>query len=210
MHSEVQKFKQWATRYPESKRFGEWECNYGEWKKLYQAVLTFLATVDHTAWTEVDLSDLLYAIARDNEAEYLVAELSQAPERLLALSTRAVESAESDAKWQLAVQLGELPDRKVDAEVLLLRFVADENEYVSRRALLSLGKLKSSKAEALAKQAWETGHEYQRIAALGVLQEVGSTELPLYVQKAKADGRATVIQKACEIQKGEYVRHSGT
>ena len=81
-----------------------------------------------------------------------------------------------------------------------MRFVEDENEYVNRRALLSLGILKSSKAESLAERAWASEQEYQRIAALWVLKYVSSSKLPEYLQRAKKDGRKYVIQNALEIQ----------
>ena len=65
---------------------------------------------------------------------------------------------------------------------------------------MSLGKIKAFNAESLAEQAWETGHEYQRIAALWVFKDVGSNKLLMYLQKAEEDGRIYVVQNAREIQ----------
>ena len=200
INAEVNKFKNWANDYPERERSGEWECDYNDWDALYKSVLDFLLSSQDCEWTDSEINDLLYALARDNEMEYLAKELARDTNRLLKLAFYAIQSSESDAKWQLAVQLGVAGCPKEDAESLLLHFVEDENEYVKRRTLLSLGILKSSKAESLAERAWATGHEYQRIAALWVLKYIASSKLPEYLQRAKKDGRKYVIQNALEIQ----------
>ena len=201
MKSEVEKFRLWALGYPECHRSGEWECDYENWGDLHKAVLDFLASTQYQNWNRAEIEDLIYAIARDNEIEYLVDELSEVPERLLFLSSYALTSEEPDAKWQLAMKLGDLVEFKDKAEELLVKFVEDENEYVSRRALLSLGRLKSSFAESLAERAWNTGHEYQRIAAMWVLKYVNSEKLASYLEKAEEDGRFYVLQNANEIKK---------
>jgi HEAT repeats len=185
LQQEVDKFKAWAATYPIQERSGEWECDYSDWDTFHKAVLSFLASSSPEDWSDTEVSNLLYAIARDNEIEYLVKQVAKNSETLLRLSNLAVSSSEADAKWQLAVQLGALSSRVPEAETLLLKFVNDEDEYVSRRALLSLGALKSSRAEALAERAWDTGHQYQRIAALWVLKEISSDKLPVYVKKAE-------------------------
>jgi hypothetical protein len=200
LRTEVGKFKNWATSYPVEQRSGEWECNYSEWNEFHAEALAFLTSSSPAEWSESDVHDLLYTIARDNEIEYLVKEVAKNSEMLLKLSELAVSSSEVDAKWQLAVQLGTLSNHKHEAEALLLHLVDDQNEYVSRRALLSLGLLKSEKAEALAERAWETGHEYQRIAALWVLKNVASSKLADYLHRAKEDGRQYVVQNALEVQ----------
>jgi hypothetical protein len=200
LRTEVEKFENWASSYPVEHRSGEWECDYSEWNTFHAAALTFLASSSLAEWSELDVRDLLYAIARDNEIEYLVEEVAKNVDVLLKLSELAVSSSEVDAKWQLAVQLGTLSSHKQEAEALLLQFVEDKNEYVSRRALLSLGLLKSVKAEVLAERAWETGHEYQRIAALWVLKSVAPGKLADYLRRAKEDGRQYVVQNAIEVQ----------
>lgn len=200
MRQEVEKFKEWAVKYPVEKRSGEWECDYTSWDTLYNATREFLASFSPSDWDDTDVSDLLYVIARDNEAEILAAEVARDTNRLLRLSKLALASPETDAKWLLADQLGYLCSQEQEAEVLLLEFVDDRDEYVSRRALLSLGRLKSPKAEALAERAWDTGHEYQRIAALWVLKELSSNKLPVYIKKAFEDGREYVVQNAHQVQ----------
>ncbi len=202
LNREVAKFKAWASHIAEETRTGEWECDYPEWDALHAAALALLASRAPEKWSRSEVDDMLYAIARDNEFEYLVDRISENPDALLALSADALTSSDHDAKWQLADRLGFLQARFNEAEALLLRFVEDDTEYVSRRALLALGDLKSPKAEALAERAWETGHQYQRIAALWVLESVSSTKLPIYIQKAMEDGRQYVVDNAVQIQDG--------
>ena len=142
LRNEVYKFKSWASAYPVQERSGEWEDGYPHWSAFHKAAITFLASSSPDKWVDEDVSDLLYAIARDNEGEYLAQEVALNIDALLKLSELAIASPERDAKWQLAAQLGDLSRRKQEAEALLLKLVDDHDEYVSRRALLSLGLLK--------------------------------------------------------------------
>jgi hypothetical protein len=82
----------------------------------------------------------------------------------------------------------------------LRSFVYDDNEYLSRRALLSLASLKSDKSEALAERAWESGHLYQRIAALSVLNKISSSKLQEYLKKAHEDGREYLVKNTLKIE----------
>ena len=162
---EVAKFKEWADLYPIHHRTGEWECEYDQWPPLWAAAIAVLNSLESSKWMNECCENMLYAIARDNEAGYIAGELEARPGVLFELARIAVDSSEPDAKWQLAARLGMLTTDRDEAERLLLRFVDDHNEYVSRRSLIALGTLKSIHAEALAERAWLTGHEYQRIAA---------------------------------------------
>ncbi len=152
-------------------------------------------------WAEATADDLLYALARDNEAEFIADELEHRPEILMGLAARGATSVEVDAKWQIAAKLGELNGQKLpEAEVFLTQLVQDADEYVSRRALLALGKLKSETTEIFAERAWQTGLEYQRIAALWALKEVASPKLSSYLLEAEKDGREYVVRNAEEIR----------
>ncbi|MEX3760872.1 hypothetical protein [Paraburkholderia phenoliruptrix] len=196
LHEQVDRFREWAALYPIHERIGEWECDYAQWRPLWAAAIAVLESLPPDTWTEKCSADLLYAIARDNEMEWIAAQLSGKPDALLKLARLSIDSPESDAKWQLAVQLGTQAARKAEAETLLLLLVDDEDEYVSRRSLLALGVLKSVQAEFLAERAWLTGHEYQRIAALWVLKDVAPAKLAQYVRLAKEDGRRFVVENA--------------
>lgn len=195
---ETDRFRAWAASIPAESRSGEWECDYGDWDALREAVVEFLKspTAD---WRKDDINDALYAIARDNESELLAEEVANDADVLLELAGYALETDETEAKWQLAAQLGTLSSRTQEAEALLLRFVDDADEYTSRRALLALAELKSPQAEALAERAWNTGLEHERIAALSVLKDLGSDKLAQYVEMALSDGRVLSVEKTRKV-----------
>lgn len=200
LHAEVARFKEWAAGVPVGTRSGEWECDYLDWKSLWAAAKLLLKTAPMSTWTQVMVEDFLYTLARDNEVEFVADELDGRNETLLWLAAQAIKSGEPDAKWQLAAKLGDLSGCAQEAEALLIDLVQDDDEYVSRRALLALGKLKSGRTEAFAERAWLTGHEYQRIAALWALKDAGSSKLFDYLRKAEEDGREYVVHNANEIR----------
>ena len=200
LHAEVARFKGWAAEIPIATRSGEWECDYSDWKRLWAAAKLLIETVPVAMWTKAMTEDFLYALARDNEVEVIADEFEQRSEALLELAARAIDSVETDAKWQIAVKLGELSEHIQRAEALLIHLVQDVDEYVSRRALLALGKLKSVMTERFAERAWQTGHEYQRIAALWALKYQGSSKLGEYLLQAEEDGREYVVRNATEIR----------
>jgi hypothetical protein len=201
LHQEVTKFREWVSSidYLNSEALNvEDGCCYSGWWDLCKVILAFLTTSINEDWSNYDVDNILYVIGWDNECEYLIDEIEENYDVLIKLADLALNSAEYDAKWQLADRLGNLSIES--AELLLLKFVNDEHEYVRRRALIALGRMKSPQAEALAEKSWETGEEYQRIAALWVLHDISSNKLPDYLQKAIEDGRHFVLRNAHQIQ----------
>jgi hypothetical protein len=138
LKTEIEKFRTWALQYPESERYGEWECDYLEWTSIYIAFEHFLLETNFCEWNEAAKREILYIIARDNEMENLVTELAKDTSRLLSIAQFAIQEAERDAKWQLAVELGKVQTQSAQAEEHLLSFVRDADEYVRRRALMAL------------------------------------------------------------------------
>jgi HEAT repeat protein len=197
LEGEVNRFRAWADANPG--RFGEWEEDYPNWSDLYRACDAFLATQPKD-WSGRDISNLLYAVARDNESGYVVDEAT--PDQILVLSRAALDSAERDAKWQLAVRLGEHPDLP-EAEAILRSFADDAAEYVRRRALMALADLGSPVTEDLAKRAWDTGEEYQRMGCLHALYTIGSPLLEDYLSLAEMDGRDYLREAAARIRNRE-------
>ncbi len=143
----VEEFRAWAKDYPGRDQSGEWECAYEQWPKITTVVCACLDACPPQQWDDEVVHLLLYILARDNEAEVLKSELTSRPAHLLALARAGIQSAERDARWQLADALGEPDFSAMEAEPLLLCFVNDHDEYVSRRALLALGRRHSPKAE---------------------------------------------------------------
>ncbi|MCP4582912.1 MAG: HEAT repeat domain-containing protein [candidate division Zixibacteria bacterium] len=197
---EVNKFKAWADTYLKKSPPAEWECDYQDWPALNRAFLALISEKYPTVLSKTEIDDLIYVIARDNEMEELIEEVASYPKLFELLLQNVLKSNERDAKWQFAVSLGKKILNKNVAENALLQLVEDSDEYVSRMALQSLGKIHSTHAEALCKRAWDSDHEYQRIMALWVLKEIGSNELTKYLHLAIKDGRKYVVQNANEIK----------
>ncbi len=202
---EIEKFDIWAqTQFdmPQDDIGGEWECGYKNWDEIYSAFVNFLNETDASNWTDKEKERLLYIIARDNEAGYLADLLNESA--LIVLAKFAVVQGKRDDKWQLAIQLHKLTDKQL-AIALLEEFVNDKEEYVNRRALIELAKLKSDKVESYAELFWSRNlygdmDEYQKMAVLYSLKEINSTQLDKYIQLAKQDGRQYLVQNAIKIE----------
>jgi hypothetical protein len=204
--TEVGRFREWADAYPSARRNGEWECDYQAWPSLHDAVLGFIAGRPFGSWSEVELRAVLYAIARDNEIEYLARQIRERHPHLVAPLTRAALAVgEPDDRWQLAVQLGHLGP-SAEAEQLLLAMARDEHEYVRRRALESLLRVGSPAVEALALAAWHRPDEYQewaRMMALYCLHRLGSRRVEPLLAEAERDPRQYLRGYAERIRQGE-------
>lgn len=202
---EIDMFDNWAQSHfsiPQDDIGGEWECNYNKWSNIYKAFKNFLIQAVPLDWTEEEKERLLYIIARDNESGYLSSLLNESS--LIILTKYAMNQGSKDAKWQLAVQLHKLSDRSL-AINLLDDFVNDKDEYVNRRALMELAKLKSEKVETYAELFWNRNiygdmDVYQRMAVLFSLKEIDSKELKKYIQLAKEDGRKYLVENAIKIE----------
>ncbi|MBN0042103.1 HEAT repeat domain-containing protein [Cellulosimicrobium cellulans] len=187
-------FAAWAQTHPQD--FGEWEADYPEWPAAYDSARALLDDRPFPEWNDPEKQSFLSLLARDNEVEDLAHLLSEHPTTLVCVAEHVCaspESAEPHARWQIAAYL---PAAGPDATPSLLTLVADDDEYVRRRALLSLGTLRAPAAERCAVAAWESGLEYQRIVALHVLREVGSPRFETYAALAADDPRVLVRQAA--------------
>jgi hypothetical protein len=200
LKNEISNFKKWALAYLPETRSGEWECDYEHWNELYTAFNNFIESNSPENATKQDIANIIYAIARDNEQENFVFVLSKKTNWFKAVLSSVLECNEPDAKWQFAATLGDQIIPFKEAEAALLRLVSDENEYVSRRALQSLGRIGSNKAESLCERAWDTNHVYQRIMSLWVLKEIQSAKLTKYLSLAKEDGRESLVINANKIE----------
>lgn len=195
---EVERFQVWSTTVEHR---AEWEETYPWWGDLYDAVRDVLQTLPLEDWTPELQQDVLYALARDNEDEVLLGELLDHPGILLRLAAAAVVYPDYEARWQVAHALGHLNKSPVECDaVLRVLATTDEEEYVRRRALLALGNRRSPLAEPLALGAWDTGQEYQRIAALEVLYQVHSSHLSRILEAAQHDSREAVRAWAAWIR----------
>ena len=107
--TEVGRFREWAGAYPHAGRYGEWECDYGAWPSLHEAVLEFVGRRPFGSWSDAEVRAVLYAIARDNEIQHLSRVTRERhPELVPPLARAALRVGERDDRWQLAVELGRL------------------------------------------------------------------------------------------------------
>ena len=205
------KFHQWQeATYPgktSEELGGEWEVDYPYWNDTYSAFCHVLTQMDAETADSVLLDEMVYLIARDNEAEGFIQETTSHPQWFERLCRRAAASNESEAKWQFAAYLSECPCSQ-EVKDMILDFAKDPNEYVSRRALLAMPALRPDCVEQFAPLFWERNcyslelQEYQRIAVLVSLDAIHSVMLPQYLEQAKQDGRSYLLEHAKRIEGG--------
>lgn len=204
----IQTFKAWANMtFPGRMPYeigGEWETEYNAWDTIVTAFEKVIKNSKPSEYTDSQLAELVYIIARDNECETLAEFLSDDDEWFVKICELTLQSQEPDAKWQLAIRLKEVKDKK-QAGFLLEKFVQDDNEYVNRRALMELPELLPEKVEAYSKQFWHRNlygpiQEYQRMAVLTALKKVNSPLLEEYLIKADEDGRKYLVLHAEKIR----------
>lgn len=197
----VDRFKTWASGIPENERYGEWECDYPDWAEIYASWKDLIADIPIQQWNQPLMDIALYAIARDNECQVLANEVPR--ESLRAVVEAACTCSEPDARWQLAVELGEPPG---DGEDLLLKLANDENEYVRRRAVQSLARLGSPAAAKLAVREWDQADvdfPWSRMNALWVLHRVSDPSLEAYLARAQESPNSLLREYADKVRRGD-------
>lgn len=169
------------------------EYLYPEWDAVEEGFTEILLTVDPEDWTAELEQDMLYVLARDNQREELLERLVRFPRSLLRLAFVGLDYPDYEARWQLAHGVGQIEESPSACETLLCHWATrDKEEYVRRRALLALGYRPYSSAEPLALAAWSSGHKYQQIAALAVLDRIQSPHLPRILEEAYLDSQESV------------------
>ena len=208
---QVGKFHQWQEiTYPgktTEEIGGAWEVDYPAWNDIFDAFCHVLTQMDAEMADSILLDEMVYLIARANEAEGFIQETTSHPKWFECLCRRAAASNESEAKWQFAAYLSECPCSQ-EVKDMILDFAKDPNEYVSRRALLAMPALRPDCVEQFAPLFWERNcyspelQEYQRIAVLVSLDAIHSDLLPQYLERAKQDGRSYLLEHAKRIEGG--------
>jgi HEAT repeat protein len=196
LHDEINRFKDWAP--PIDHRHGEWECDYEHWPQLWTAAIS---SIDQHSGRELSpdvAEDLLFVLARDNEAEHIRDHLVQTTDVLSTLAAYATKCSDADAKWQIVVSVAdaELPN----AADLIRPFLNDDNEYVRRRSLMAFSLFAPREAEEIALQDLAATFEYTRIAALHVLHTVDSPQLASALQALENDPSPHVRHKVLELR----------
>lgn len=208
---QARKFHQWQEiTYPgktTEEIGGVWEVDYPAWNDIFDAFCHVLIQMDAETADSVLLDEMVYLLARDNEAEGFIQETTSQPKWFECLCRRAAASNENEAKWQFAAYLPECPCSQ-EVKDMILDFAKDPNEYLSRRALLAMPVLRPDCVEQFAPLFWECScyspelQEYQRIAVLVSLDAIHSDLLPQYLERAKQDGRSYLLEHAKRIEGG--------
>ena len=132
---QVGKFHQWQEiTYPgktTEEIGGAWEVDYPAWNDIFDAFCHVLTQMDAETADSVLLDEMVYLIARDNEAEGFIQETTSHPQWFECLCRRAAASNESEAKWQFAAYLSECPCSQ-EVKDMILDFAKDPNEYAHR------------------------------------------------------------------------------
>ena len=208
---QARKFHQWQEiTYPgktTEEIGGVWEVDYPAWNDIFDAFCHVLTQMNAEMADSVLLDEMVYLLARDNEAEGFIQETTSQPKWFECLCRRAAASNENEAKWQFAAYLPECPCSQ-EVKDMILDFAKDPNEYLSRRALLAMPVLRPDCVEQFAPLFWECScyspelQEYQRIAVLVSLDAIHSDLLPQYLERAKQDGRSYLLEHAKRIEGG--------
>jgi hypothetical protein len=200
---EINKFNIWAqTQQDDLEGEWEWERNYNDWDKIYASFENFIRLNDSKLWTKKEKEQLLYIISRNSETGDLSNLLNE--NEIIVLTEEAIIKGHRDAKWQLAIQLYKLTDRKLALNFLDI-LVNDDEEYVNRRSLMELAKLKSDTIHFYARLFWNRNKydemdQYQKIAVLYSLDTIDSEQLFDYIKMAKLDGRKYLVESALKIE----------
>ena len=207
--AQARKFHQWQEiTYPgktTEEIGGAWEVDYPAWNDIFDAFCHVLTQMNAEMADSVLLDEMVYLIARANEAEGFIQETTSHPQWFECLCRRAAASNENEAKWQFAAYLPECSCSQKVRDIIL-DFAKDPNEYVSRRALLAMPALRPDCVEQFAPLFWERNcyspelQEYQRIAVLVSLDAIHSDLLPQYLERAKQDGRSYLLEHAKRIE----------
>lgn len=199
--SAVERFRNWAGGLSEAERIAEWECEFPDWETVYLAWEKALAPRPADQWSPGCLEAALYILARDWECQRLSHNLD--PCQLIYLAAIAQREGEPDARWQLAAELSRV--RTSESEAALLRFADDPDEYVRRRSIQSLAKLKSSAVTRLARREWDRSaddHPWSKMNALWALQRVRSPEFGKLLPVALSSSNELLRKFAQELRDG--------
>jgi HEAT repeat protein len=188
----LDKFRVWAADGHEGS-YGEWECDYEHWDDIYSALDAAIEIFPPPASPE----DILFALARDNEIEDIRRRLVARPHVLLWLASAAFACSERDARWQVAVGLGEIGSS--DALDLLRHFLSDSDEYVRRRALGAYAAHRPSEAEPIAWDWLSSSEPYSRLAALHALRDIRSLRFPAALRMLRDDPFDIIRERVVEF-----------
>jgi HEAT repeat protein len=171
IQTEILKFWHWAEKTPEeyskNRGNGEWEGLYPGWKELEKAIDEAIEKLNvHFDQKTAEL--LIEALAIDNEAELVLEKIEEGLQEKKKFIKLAMESIQPEARWQIAELLGRI-NLEEREEFLLKLITEDKDNYVQRRALLSLNLINPLKAVHLAETFINNEDEYLKMVAMRII-----------------------------------------
>jgi hypothetical protein len=165
---EMQKFWKWAKmnsrEYASNNSSGEWETQYEGWPQIYAAVESFVeifSTECEKIPREIVYS-VLDAMAVDNECENILDIVSGNKLASFAIIEAGYEYYQPHSRWQVAELIFRIHGNDFEA-MLEYMFRSDSDNYVRRRALLSLYRLNPDKGVACAEEYNEGDEKLQSV-----------------------------------------------
>lgn len=153
----------------------EWE--YPNWDTLISLLFTAVSTLASGERSEVLVNYLLTGMELDNEAETILDECESklTDNNLEFLFEKGIKHIQSEARWQIAELIGRKDNKSFTK--YLLKLLDDSNKYVQRRALISLDRIDTEKAQEIAFKRLQDEDDYLRLVSLRILKEHNSQKL---------------------------------
>ena len=177
------------------------DTSWSGWQTLYPRWSTnVIPAITQTLSEPIGHADgeaILFFLGLDNEAENILDMLSDSPKYSERVAVEALDHRDWEVRWQIAVVLGQIAtDGALNA---LVRMLADEEEYVRRRALLAVRDHRPEMAEETAISWLNSEHEYSRMVALDTLAQLASGSLDTALDVLKTDASHVVQQRRAKI-----------
>ena len=146
-------FLQWKNELISKNQFED-DSLFPQWEQIYSYYKKILQIIDMDDFQKISIEKTIYLIGRDNENEELIEIIFESLKDRNKLVSSIINSKNVDAKWQLVNCISRNNCSSYINEIKFL--FADENEYVSRIALLALGHFNVDELDSFLERAWNT------------------------------------------------------
>lgn len=154
LEKELDLFWEWSKTTPEKyavqRKPGEWETDYPNWDAIYEATEYTLDHISSDADIKFEIDQILTAMAIDNEVENILLLLETKTKIIDEVILHGCKHIQPQARWQIAELIKRTHSNK-HIEILIDMILNDNDNYVKRRALVSLIELDIRKAKKYAK-----------------------------------------------------------
>ena len=153
--------------YSKNRGKGEWEGLYPGWNELEKAIDETIEKLNER-FDHKTAELLIQALAIDNEAEGVLEKIEERLQNKKGFIELVIKLNQPEAKWQIADLLGRVNLEKRE-EILSNLITEDKDNYVKRRALLSLNLINHSLAVQLAVGFADNEDEYLKMVATEII-----------------------------------------